>query len=105
MGRYCTPGLFTHEQVEAWNGVLKRVHAKGGLMLAQLRHTGRASHISMREGAEPMSASVNPSYWQLETQLVSTQAGWVQPSPQRPLTVREIKQSSMTMPRRRGAPK
>jgi N-ethylmaleimide reductase len=92
IGWYGSPGLYSDEQVEGWKKVLHRVHAKGALMLAQLWHTGRASHISMREGSEPASASVNPAYWQLETQLVSTPGGWVQPSPHRALTVPEIKQ-------------
>ena len=61
-------------------------------MLAQLWHTGRASHVSLCEGSDPVSASVNPSYWQLDTQLVSTPGGWVQASPHRALTVHEIKQ-------------
>jgi N-ethylmaleimide reductase len=39
-----------------------------------------------------VSASVNPSYWHLDTQLISTPGGWVQPSPHRALTVPEIKQ-------------
>jgi N-ethylmaleimide reductase len=92
IGWYGSPGLYSDEQVEGWKKVLRRVHAKGALMLAQLWHTGRASHSSMREGSEPASASVNPSYWQLDTQLVSTPGGWVQPSPHRALTVPEIKQ-------------
>jgi N-ethylmaleimide reductase len=95
IGWYGSPGLSSDEQVEGWKKVLHRVHAKGALMQAQLWHTGRASHISMREGSEPASASVNPSYWQLDTQLVSTPGGWVQPSPHRSLTVPEIKQIVM----------
>ena len=92
IGWYGTPGLFSDEQVEGWKKVLHTVHAKGALMLAQLWHTGRASHRSMRDGLEPATASVNPSYWQLETQLVSTPGGWLQPSPHRALTVPEIRQ-------------
>jgi N-ethylmaleimide reductase len=92
IGWYGSPGLYSDEQVEGWKKVLHGVHSKGARMLAQLWHTGRASHTSMREGSEPATASVNPSYWQLDTQLVSTPGGWVQPSPHRALTVSEIKQ-------------
>jgi len=90
IGWYGTPGLFSDEQVEGWKKVLEKVHAKKALMLAQLWHTGRASHSNMREGLEPASASVNPAYWQLDTQLVSTPEGWLQPSPHRALTIPEI---------------
>jgi N-ethylmaleimide reductase len=92
IGWYGSPGPYSDEQVEGWKKVLHRVNARGALMLAQLWHTGRASHISVREGSEPASASVNPAYWQLDTQLISTPGGWVQPSPHRALTVPEIKQ-------------
>jgi N-ethylmaleimide reductase len=91
-GWYGSPGLYTDEQMEGWNKILRKVHSKGSLMLAQLWHTGRASHISMHEGSEPVSASVNPSFWELATQLVSTPGGWVQPSPHQALSVPEIKQ-------------
>jgi len=92
IGWYGTPGLFSDEQVVEWSKIVNRVHAKGSRMFAQLWHTGRASHTSMRGGAAPASASATPSYWQLETQLVSTPDGWLQPSPHRALTVPEIKQ-------------
>ena len=90
-GWFGSPGLYTEAQVEGWKNVLGKVHNKGGLMVAQLWHTGRASHRSLHEPLDPVSASVNPSYWQLETQLVSTPSGWIQPSPHRALSVPEIK--------------
>ena len=85
------PGLYTDAQVEGWKKVLARVHAKGGHMFAQLWHTGRSSHVSMTGGADPVTASVNPEYWQDKTKLVSTPSGWLQPSPHRALTIPEIK--------------
>ena len=39
-----TPGIYTAEQVEAWKPITEAVHAKGGVMLLQLWHMGRASH-------------------------------------------------------------
>lgn len=83
------PGLFTDEQVAGWRKVISAVHAKGGHMIAQLWHTGRASHIEI-SGTTPVSASVNPSYWQNPDHLVSAPSGWVQPSPHRALTLEEI---------------
>ncbi len=39
-----TPGIYTAEQIEAWKPITEAVHAKGGVMLLQLWHMGRASH-------------------------------------------------------------
>ena len=90
-GWFGSPGLYTEAQVAGWKNILGKVHDKGTVMVAQLWHTGRASHRNMHEPLEPVSASVNPSYWQLATQLVSTPSGWIQPSPHRALSVPEIK--------------
>ncbi|HZD77777.1 MAG TPA: alkene reductase, partial [Acidobacteriaceae bacterium] len=83
------PGLFTDAQVAGWRKVIAAVHAKGGKMIGQLWHTGRASHIDI-SGTQPVSASVNPSYWQNPDHLVSAASGWVQPSPHRALAIDEI---------------
>jgi N-ethylmaleimide reductase len=56
-----TPGLWSAEQVRGWRAVTDAVHKKGGLMYAQLWHTGAMSHPDFFDGALPMSASnVNP---------------------------------------------
>jgi N-ethylmaleimide reductase len=83
------PGLFTDEQVAGWRKVIDAVHTKGGKMIGQLWHTGRSSHIDI-SGSQPVSASVNPSYWQNPGHLVSAPSGWVQPSPHRALAIDEI---------------
>ena len=88
-GWYGAPGIFTDKQVEGWKRVLDAVHAKGGKMFSQLWHTGRSSHIDV-SGATPVSASVNEAYWQDPSHLVSTPAGWAQPSPHRALALEEI---------------
>jgi N-ethylmaleimide reductase len=84
------PGLYSDEQVDGWRTVVNAVHAKGGVMLAQLWHTGRSSHVAMTEGATPVTASVDLSYWQNPEHLVSIPSGWTQPSPHRALAVTEI---------------
>lgn len=84
------PGLYSDEQVEGWRKILDAVHAKGGYMFAQLWHTGRSSHLEMTGGETPVSASVDPAYWQNPEHLVSSQSGWVQPSPHRALSISEI---------------
>ena len=84
------PGLYSDQQVEGWKKVVSGVHAKGGHMFAQLWHTGRSSHVELTGGDLPVSASVDPAYWQNPSHLVSTSNGWVQPSPHRALAVAEI---------------
>ena len=52
-----TPGLFSDEQVEGWKQVADAVHAKDGLIVAQLWHVGRVSHPDLLQGETPVSAS------------------------------------------------
>ena len=84
------PGLYTDEQVQGWKKIVSAVRAKGGHMFAQLWHTGRASHVAMTGGAMPVSASVNPAYWENPNHLVSIPGSWAPSSPHRALTVAEI---------------
>lgn len=52
------PGMYTSTQIEAWRQVTKEVHDKGGIIFAQSRHGGRASHFSHRPGGQaPVSSS------------------------------------------------
>jgi N-ethylmaleimide reductase len=84
------PGLYSDEQVKGWKKIVDGVHSKGGHMFAQLWHTGRSSHVDMTGGETPVSASVNPEYWQEADHLISTPRGWVLPSPHRALAITEI---------------
>src|ERR1700723_802720 len=84
-----SPGLYSDQQVDDWKKIVSAVRAKGGHMFAQLWHTGRSSHTAMTGGEMPVSASVDPAYWQHPSHLVSIPGGWVQPSPHRALTVTE----------------
>ncbi len=61
-GYALTPGIWTAEQVAAWQRVTRAVHAEGGRMVVQLWHTGRISHPSLHGGALPVAPSaVKPS--------------------------------------------
>jgi N-ethylmaleimide reductase len=84
------PGLYSDQQVQGWKKIVNAVHAKGAHMFAQLWHTGRSSHVSLTGGAAPVSASVDPAYWQNSSHVISTPDGWVQPSPHRALLTSEI---------------
>ncbi|OEC35807.1 hypothetical protein/N-ethylmaleimide reductase [Pseudomonas cuatrocienegasensis] len=53
-----TPGIHTAEQIAGWRKVTEAVHAKDGVIFAQLWHVGRVSHTALQpDGAAPVSAS------------------------------------------------
>ena len=89
-GWFGAPGLYSEEQVIGWRKITDAVHAKGGHMFSQLWHTGRTSHLETTGGLTPVSASVDPAYWNDASHLVSTPSGWKQPSPHRALEIPEI---------------
>lgn len=79
-----TPGLWSNDQVQAWKPVTRAVHDNGGLIVAQLGHTGRAGHPSVI-GEQPVSSSAT----------VSPVPAWTYDGPKpaqisRPLAVTEI---------------
>lgn len=43
-----TPGIYSPEQIAGWRKVTEAVHAKGGIIFAQLWHVGRVSHTSLQ---------------------------------------------------------
>lgn len=56
-GYIYTAGLYNAKQIEGWKNVLKAVHDKGGVMQAQLWHTGRVSHSYFHDGNKPPAPS------------------------------------------------
>ncbi|MEW1722892.1 alkene reductase [Streptomyces sp. NPDC093109] len=53
-----TPGIHSSAQVEAWRPVTDAVHEKGGVIFAQLMHTGRIGHPSLLpDGLLPVAPS------------------------------------------------
>jgi N-ethylmaleimide reductase len=53
-----TPGLHSQAQVAAWRPVTQAVHDRGGVIFAQLMHTGRVGHPSLLpDGLVPVGAS------------------------------------------------
>ena len=57
LGSPLTPGLFSEAQVKAWKEVTDAVHAAKGKIFAQLWHTGRVGHSSVRNGQLPVAPS------------------------------------------------
>ena len=83
------PGIYSDEQVAGWQRVTDAVHVKGGYMFAQLWHAGRTTHVAVT-GEEPVTASVDPTYWADPSFLVVTPDGFSQPSPHRALETAEV---------------
>ena len=81
-----TPGLFTDAQVEGWKPITDAVHAKGGLIVAQLWHVGRVSHPDLLDGETPVSASAVQQAGYVS--LLRPKREYVVP---RPLEITEIK--------------
>ncbi len=53
-----TPGIYSPEQITGWRKVTEAVHAKGGIIFAQLWHVGRVSHTSLQPNhAAPVAPS------------------------------------------------
>lgn len=65
-----TPGLHSNVQVEAWRKVTDAVHAAGGVIFAQLMHTGRVGHPSTYAGPR---TPVGPSAVQADGQIFTTE--------------------------------
>ncbi len=89
-GWFGAPGLYSDAQVARWKAITDIVHDRGGRMFAQLCHTGRSSHVDVTGGPQPVSASVDPTYWEDGSQLTSTSRGWLPPSPHRAVQEDEI---------------
>lgn len=51
------PGIYTTAQVDAWRKVTDAVHAKGGQIVMQIWHAGRAAHPLINNGAENLAPS------------------------------------------------
>jgi N-ethylmaleimide reductase len=79
------PGIYTDRHVAGWKSVTDAVHARGGLIVIQIAHDGRQSHVDLSWGRSPIAPSVVP----FNTQVL-TQNGWVPNSPHRALELEEI---------------
>lgn len=78
------PGVFAPAQLEGWRKVTSAVHLKGGSIICQLWHTGRASSTGMRGGNPSVSSSDIPM------QGKYLDGSTCADGPPRPLTVVEI---------------
>ena len=83
-----TPGLYSQEQIEAWKKVTNAVHDKGGVIYAQLWHTGRVGHSLVKDGEVPVA----PSAIGIKEQQHFTMAGMKDYETPQELTIEEIEQ-------------
>ncbi|WP_445570923.1 alkene reductase [Pseudomonas sp. E102] len=88
-----TPGIYSQAQIDGWRTVTDAVHAKGGVIFAQLWHVGRVSHNALQpNNAAPIAPS--PIQAQKAKAFIETGPGTgtlVEPSMPRELSVAEIK--------------
>lgn len=89
VGSPFTPGLYTAAQVESWKKVTDAVHAQGGVIFAQLWHTGRVAHSVDRNGALPVA----PSAIKIEGMQHFTSQGAKDFEIPREMTVADIRQT------------
>ena len=87
-GSPLTPGIYTPEQITAWKEVTQAVHKNGGVIYAQLWHTGRVGHSLVRQGELPVA----PSAIAIEGQQHFTMEGPKDYETPRALTLEEIDQ-------------
>ena len=80
------PGVFTTGQLAGWKRVTDAVHAKGGSIICQLWHVGRATVPALIEGKQTMSSSDVP----IEGNAVDGSA--YAANPPRLMTLEEIKE-------------
>lgn len=57
---WAEPGIYSDAQVAGWKNVTDAVHAKGGRIVLQIWHGGRACHPLMNDGAQPVAPSAIP---------------------------------------------
>ncbi len=79
------PGLYDDAQIAGWRKITEAIHAKGGLVFAQLWHTGRVSHADLNGGETPVGPSALPFEG-----VAFTPKGWVPVTPNRALKTGEI---------------
>ena len=88
-GSPLTPGIYSKDQIEAWKKVTKSVHDHGGLIIAQLWHTGRVGHSIDRNGKLPLAPSALP----IQGMQHFTSQGLKDYETPREITIDQIKQT------------
>lgn len=85
------PGLWSAQQVGAWQEVTRAVHERGGRIFAQLWHVGRISHTSLLpDGQVPVAPSAIRAKARTYVLDATGRGGFVETSSPRELQPQEI---------------
>lgn len=88
-----TPGIYSPQQIEGWKKVTSEVHAKGGVIFAQLWHVGRVTHPDNIGGEQPISSSaIKADNVKVFVDNGTTEPGFVDVTVPREMTKDEIDQ-------------
>jgi len=82
------PGIYTNEQINAWKKVTDAVHAKKGIIFAQINHNGRVSLPEFNDGKTPVA----PSVVAFNSAVVSNSGERTNPPLPRALDTEEVKE-------------
>jgi N-ethylmaleimide reductase len=83
-----SPGIYDDRHIAGFRRIADAIHAKGGLVFAQIIHTGRTSHVDLQpNGESPVAPSVVPYHGH-----AFLNGGFVPVSPAREITVAEIRE-------------
>lgn len=87
------PGLWTGQQTQAWKTVVDQVHERGGRIVAQLWHGGRASARGLLADSQPLSPSgVNDDLDKLQVWALLANGAYVRiaATPSRAMTLDDM---------------
>lgn len=87
------PGIYTEEQMRAWEAIARGVHTQGGRIFMQLWHCGRVGANAILNGQEPLSPSgVNDDLDALQVwgQLANGAYARIAATPSREMSLEEI---------------
>ena len=87
-GSPLTPGIYTQDQIDTWKKVTQAVHENGGVIYAQLWHTGRVGHSLVKNGELPVA----PSAIAIQGQQHFTMEGMKDYETPKALSLEEIEQ-------------
>lgn len=80
------PGIYSEEQIQGWKTVTQAVHDKGGKIVLQIWHGGRACHPELNNG----NAAVGPSAIAITNNTIHTPTGKKAYTVPRELSIAEI---------------
>jgi N-ethylmaleimide reductase len=88
IGYQGSPGIYDDRHIAGFRKIANAIHAKGGIVFAQIIHTGRTSHVDLQpDGQSPAAPSAVPYHGH-----AFLNGGFVPVSPAKEITVTEIQE-------------